>query len=96
MLRITEPYEDKQITKLRLDGKIVKSCMSDLERVCLYYTNKKNKRVVMDFAGVTFIDNKGIRMLEKIKDKRIKIINCSFFIQLLLRTLLGGSEELKK
>ncbi len=93
MIRITEIYEDKQIAKLRLDGKIVESCISELERVCLHYRDEKNKKVVMDFTGVTFIDNKGIRVLEKIKDKRIKIINCSFFIQLLLRNLLGHDKE---
>jgi len=93
MLRITETYEDKKTAKLRLDGKIAEPCISELERVCLYYTNEKNKRVVIDFTGVTFIDNKGIRVLEKIKDKRIKIINCSLFIQLLLRNLLGHDKE---
>ena len=96
MLRITETYEDKKIAKLSLDGKIVEDCIPDLKRLCLHYRDEENKKVILDFAGVTFIDNKGIRMLEKIKDRRIKIINCSLFIQLLLRTLLGGCEELKK
>lgn len=74
MFRITEIYEDKKIVKIRLDGKIIDPCISDLEILCFHYRNKKNKTIILDFSGVTFINSEGICMLEKIKDERVKIV----------------------
>jgi hypothetical protein len=49
---------------------------------------RKNKSVVLDFSGVTFIDKKDVRMMESIQDGRIEIINCSLLIDLLLCNLI--------
>jgi len=84
MFRTTEISEDEKTATLRLDGKLVDAWVSDLEKLCLRYRDEKSKTVVLDFSGVTFIDNKGVRMLENIRDEKIKIINCSLFIQALL------------
>jgi anti-anti-sigma regulatory factor len=84
---------DKKIAKLRLEGKIVKDCIPDLKKLLLRYRDIENKRVVLDFAGVTFIDNTVVRMLEKIKDDRIKIINCSLFIRTLLSNSITSNSE---
>ncbi len=96
MLRITEITKDDKTVSFRLDGKVVGTCVSDLKKLCLHYRDEKNKTVVLDFSGVTFIDNKGVRMLEKIKDERIQIINCSLFIRSLLSNLITGNKGLKK
>jgi anti-anti-sigma regulatory factor len=61
--------------------------------LCLHYKDEKNKTVVLDFSGVTFIDNEGVRMLENIKDEKIKIINCSLFIQKLLHKLATNNKD---
>lgn len=96
MLKITETSEDDKTVTLRLDGKVVDIWIPDLERQCLYHRDKENKTVVLDFSGVTFIDNKGVRMLEKIKDERIKIINCSLFIQSLLNLIASSKGIVKR
>ncbi|MER3446680.1 MAG: hypothetical protein C4291_07450 [Candidatus Dadabacteria bacterium] len=57
-----------------MDGKLVDSWVPDLGKLCLHYRDEKNKTVVLDFSGVTFIDDRGVRMLENIKDE--KIISC--------------------
>jgi len=80
MLRITETSKDEKTVTLRLDGRVVDVWISDLKRQCLYYRDKENKTVVIDFSGVTFINSEGIRMLEKIKDERVKIVNEIFSI----------------
>lgn len=90
MLRITETFKDEKTVTLRLDGEISNAWVSELERPCLHYRDVENKIVVMDFSGVTFIDDNGVRMLEKIKDNRIRIINCSLFIQSLLPNLVNS------
>ncbi len=96
MLRITEITEDDKTVRLRLDGKVVGTCVSDLKKLCLHYRDEKNKTVVLDFSGVTFIDSKGVRMLKKIKNKRIRIINCSLFIEALLSNLINNNKGWKK
>lgn len=93
MFRITETFEDKKTVTLRLDGKLIDTWVSDLEKLCLHCKNEKNKTVVLDFSGVTFIDSKGVRMLENIKDEKVKITNCSLFIQTLLRKLVISNRE---
>ena len=95
MLRITEISEDEKTVKLRLDGKIVEAWVSDLEEMCIRYRDEKSKTVVLDLSGVTFIDNRGVTMLEKIKDGRLKIVNCSLFIEALLNSSVVGSKGQK-
>jgi anti-anti-sigma regulatory factor len=84
MLRITEVSKDDKAINLRLEGKLIGKWIAELERLCLHYTDEENKIVVLDFSGVTFIERKGLRMLESIKDGQIKIVNCSPFIDSLL------------
>ncbi|SRR5579885_3503910 len=88
MLRITEVSKDDKAITLRLEGRLVGMWIPELERICLYHRDEKNKTVVLDFSGVTFISKKGVEMLENIKDKRIKIINCSEFISSLFCKLV--------
>lgn len=88
MLRITEIFEKENIVTLRLEGKVSGVWVSELEKIRLYYSHEENKAVILDFTGVTFIDNNGVRMLENIKDERVRIINCSPFIRLLICNLI--------
>lgn len=84
---------DQKTAKLSLEGKIVKDCVPDLKKLLLRYRDRENKSVVLDFAGVTFIDDSAVRMLEKIKDDRTKIINCSLFIKTLLSNSIASNSE---
>jgi anti-anti-sigma regulatory factor len=88
MLRITEINKHKKKVVLRIEGKITEPCLWDLEKLCSHYIHKTEKQVVLDFQGVTFIDRKGLSMLEKFKVNRLEIINCSPFIRSLLSNLI--------
>ena len=88
MLRISETSQDEKAVTLRIDGKVVGTRVSELEELCLHHRDEKNKIVVLDFGGVSFIDSSAVRMLGNIKDERIKITNCSPFIRSLLRDLI--------
>ncbi|MGI0014790.1 MAG: STAS domain-containing protein [Nitrososphaera sp.] len=85
MLRITETSVDEKTVTLRLDGKVISTTLSDLEKLCLHYRDRENKTVLLDFSGVTFMNNAGVKMLKRIKDERIKIVKASLFIETLLR-----------
>jgi anti-anti-sigma regulatory factor len=93
MLRITEVSKDDKAITLRLEGKLVGMWIPELERICLYHRDEKNKTVVLDFSGVTFISKKGVEMLENIKDERVKIINCSEFIQSILCSSIANDKN---
>ena len=95
MLRITEISQDEKTVKLRLDGRLVEAWVSDLEEMCIHYRDEESKTVVLDLSGVTFIDNRGVRMLEKIKDGRLKIVNCSLFIEALLNSSMVSNQGQK-
>jgi ABC-type transporter Mla MlaB component len=85
MLRITKILEDENTIRLSLDGRVDGSSMAELEASVVQYRNGGGKSVTLDFAGVLFIDEAGLKLLQKIKDHRITIINCSLFV----KTLLG-------
>ena len=93
MLKITETSKEEKTVTLRLDGKISDDWIRELERVCLHYRDEENKIVVLDFSGVTFIDDNGVRMMKKIKNDQIRIINCSLFIRSCLPNLVDNNER---
>lgn len=88
MLRITEVFNDDKSIGLKLEGQLVGTWTPELERICLYHRDEENKTIALDFSDVTFIDKNGVKMLKKIKDERIKIINCPLFIRSLLSDLI--------
>lgn len=88
MLRISLIDQDENIAILRLDGKISGTCVSNLRDECLRYKDDYKKITVLDFSGVTYIDPNGVKMLEDIKDERVRIVNCQLFIKTLLGDLV--------
>jgi anti-anti-sigma regulatory factor len=95
MLRITEISEDDKTVTLRLEGKIVNEWILVLESACLYHNDNKNKTVLLDFPDVTFISDEGVKMLENIKNGRVKVTNCSPFIRSILPSLLTENTDIK-
>jgi anti-anti-sigma regulatory factor len=88
MLRITKTLEDEKTIRLSLDGRIDESSMSELEASVVQSRNGGGKSVTLDFAGVVFIDEAGLQLLQNIKDHRTTIVNCSLFVKTLLGDLL--------
>ncbi|GBD39168.1 hypothetical protein HRbin37_01435 [bacterium HR37] len=93
MIKITKIFKDDKTVILKVDGQVAGKSVSSLEKECIYYRSKAKKTVILDFSGVTFIDNKGVRMLERIKDKKTKIVNCSLFIEELLQNIITGDKK---
>lgn len=89
MLRITEIFDDGDEVVMKLEGKVIGVWVPDLESICLFHRDEMNKVVVLDFSGVTFIEEKGLRMLEDLKDERVRIVNCSPFIYSLLNKFIN-------
>jgi anti-anti-sigma regulatory factor len=86
MLRITETVENGSVVKLRLDGTITSESVAEIDRTCAHYRSESNHTVVLDMAGVTFMQTEPAQKLAQLKRDRLRIINCSPFIAALLET----------
>lgn len=86
MLRITKTFENSDSVTLRLDGKLTTAVLHDLEAQCLVASPDEKKIVVLDFAGLTFIDDDAARWAARANADQIRIVNCSLFIESLLQS----------
>lgn len=82
MLRIEEKKTGSKNITLKLDGKIETAYIEELKAICLNLMKKG--RLTLDFQGVSYMDEESIAMLAKLSDRKLKIINCSPFISVLL------------
>ena len=88
MLRITKVAESRSHVTLRVEGQIVSHWVAELERETRRLL-KDNRKVVLDFLGVSFVGPQGTEMLKRISVENVEISNCSP----LIRGLLSGGQE---
>ena len=84
MLRITETIENKSTVRLRLDGSITDQTFSDLMAVYANHRNGDEPTIILDMAGVEFMSNDVAQKLIAMRGDRVRFINCSPFIDILL------------
>lgn len=93
MLRISKIAQDDENLTLKLDGKIEGMYTEELEQACKCSCARDKKTITLDLSGVTFIDDKGLAALSKLKDGRLNIVRCSPFIRTLLSDLMNEGQE---
>lgn len=86
MLRITQTIENGSVVKLRLDGTITSESFAEIGRACAQDRSEVQRTVVLDMAGVTFMQTEPAQKLAQLKRESLRIINCSPFIAALLQT----------
>jgi anti-anti-sigma regulatory factor len=86
MLRITENTENGKTVRLRLDGTITSTSYEDLEAACARHRETPAKIILVDMAGVMFMNNEVASKLARLRSEQLRIINCSPFIETLLDT----------
>lgn len=88
-MRITRT-EDREagVITLKFEGRIVSEWVGVLERECRTALQEVH-RVQADLSGVTFIDGRGVQTLRLMRNERLQIVNCSAFLDDLLRC--GGN-----
>jgi anti-anti-sigma regulatory factor len=87
MLRITENLENDKTIRLRLDGTINSLSLPELGKVCSRHRSDVGKVVLLDLAGVVFMNDESAKKLLELQSDRLKIINCSPFIETLLKSV---------
>ena len=86
MLRITENSENGETVRLRLDGTVNSASYAELEAACSHHQETAGKIILVDMAGVVFMNNEVASKLASLRSEQLKIINCSPFIETLLNT----------
>jgi anti-anti-sigma regulatory factor len=84
VLRIDRAYENLFIAKLKLEGTLVGEWVSLLEEKILECL-ENNKKVLLDFSELRFVDEHGMEMLRRLPPEKIAITNCPRFIEELLK-----------
>lgn len=84
MLRITVENKNRDDRVLLLEGKVSKRWLIELQSE-IERGLEEGKRLALDFAKVSYIDEEGARLINRPHYKKIEKRNCSLFI----RTILG-------
>jgi hypothetical protein len=85
MLRISQGTAESETgaTYLRLEGQIAGPWVEELRRVCTETSGNNGHRkdhIVIDLAGVYFLDADGIALFHELAARRVLFTNCSSFV----------------
>ena len=87
MLKITENFETANTVRLRLDGTLSNDTFGELAEAYMAYRDDLGRTVILDMAGVEFMNDEAALGLINMRNERLHIINCSPFIATLLETI---------
>jgi ABC-type transporter Mla MlaB component len=90
MLKISEgpAQNDGEATCLRLDGQVSGPWVEELRRVCRESSGnnwQSGGHLVIDLAGVSFLDGDGLALFHELAARRVLFTNCSSFVAEQLR-----------
>ena len=90
MLRISQGGEENEsgATYLRLEGQVTGPWVEELRRVCTDTSGNNGHtkdHLVIDLAGVSFLDADGIALFHELAGRRVLFTNCSSFVAEQLR-----------
>ncbi|MBQ26735.1 MAG: hypothetical protein CMH81_01120 [Nitrospiraceae bacterium] len=85
MLRVTAKGKTKNANTVRLvlEGQLRGDWCAMLEQVCHEFLGQ-GVVVTMDMSGVSYVDDRGVRLLKEQLASRTTIIGCNMFVQALI------------
>jgi len=87
MLRITESFENEKTVRLRVDGNLTETSYPELESIFVRHHARDGTVLFLDMAGVVFVQDTIAEKLVNLRGERLRIINCSPFVETLLETI---------
>ncbi len=90
MLKITENFENGKTVRLRLDGTVCADTLNELIHAFSIHRDDAGRTVVLDMAGVEYMNDQIARHLVNMRSEYLRIVNCSPFIATLLETIAQG------
>ena len=96
MLRVTTNVEKGQNkVTLKLEGKLAGPWVEEFEH-CWSSTFENWKQIVVELAGVTFIDSKGKCLLARIHGQGAKLVGTGLMTQSIIEEISNCEEDLKR
>ncbi|MBI4852848.1 MAG: STAS domain-containing protein [Acidobacteria bacterium] len=89
MLRVSEIKSSSSKVIFQLEGKITSTWVNELIKECNNVLTTK-REIILDLASVSYIDEQGIYALKSLQKEKVKLINCSLFLSLLLTELVDN------
>lgn len=83
MLKISGTTTEEQPMFLRLEGQVRGPWVEELRRACdrfLAENGHNGTPLVLDLAGVSFIDADGRALVRELTSRRVLVTNCSPFV----------------
>ena len=90
MLKITENLENVKTVRLRLDGTLSNETFNELTHAFSLHRDGVGRTIIVDMAGVEYMNDQSARELANMRSEYLRIINCSPFIATLLETIGKG------
>ncbi len=87
MLKITEILDNQSTIRLRLDGTVNESSCLDIEDLLRRHRSKEQITIVLDMAGVSFINGEAARKVALLCDHRVQLANCSPYLDALFQLI---------
>jgi anti-anti-sigma factor len=88
MMRISVVQSSSQAVTLRLEGEVKGSWVAELRQSCEGVLSEGTE-LVLDLAGVSYIDQDGIALFNTLQDRDVILRNASYFVA----ELLGASND---
>ena len=92
MLRITCTSSSEESATVKVEGSVSDRWVDELARVAAAALAKM-PRVLLDMSDVTFIDPRGLALLQSLQRRGAEVAACSAFVAMLLKGGPEGSDK---
>ena len=80
MLKISQPASPTPFVTLQLEGRVVGPWVGELRRICEPLL-VGDRTLMLDLAGVSYVDAEGVATLNTFKSRGATLNNCSPFVE---------------
>lgn len=91
MLRITVTDSTPSTRTLKLEGRVTGAAVDELRRQCEPLASQELRCLLLDLAGVSFIDAHGLDLFRALDRHNVALTRCSPFVAELLKEVLPCS-----
>jgi len=84
MVRISESGSSDGIRAIRLEGRVVGLCVTEVQGYCQRILSQ-GMTLSIDMGGVSFLDGEGVGLFRELIGQQVRLFNCSPFLNELLK-----------
>jgi anti-anti-sigma regulatory factor len=84
MVRISESGSLDGIRAVKVEGRVVGPCVTEVQRYCQRILSQ-GMTLTIDMGGVSFVDREGLGLFRELIGQHVRLVNCSPFLNELLK-----------